>query len=100
MSEFNIETAIKSGVEKALNEPFLSGKSITEWAAIGMNAPRWINVKKRLPENDSHVIVYDEASKMVWPSHYMDATFYEENDSPYFAYHVNWWIRLFLQTRS
>ena len=94
MAEFNIETVIKSGVEKALNDPFSGGKSIAEWVAIGMKAPRWINVNDRLPANNSHVIVYDEGSKMVWPSHYMDATFYEENDVPYFTYHVNWWIPL------
>ena len=45
MAELNIETVIKSGVEKALNEPIVDGKSITEWAAIGMKAPRWISVK-------------------------------------------------------
>ena len=94
MAELNIETAIRSGVEKALNEPFAGGKSIAEWMAIGMNAPHWINVKNKLPANNSHVIVYDEGSKMVWPSYYMAATFYEENDSPYFTYRVNWWIPL------
>lgn len=91
MAELNIETVIKSGVEQALNKPIVDGKSITEWAAIGMKAPRWINVKDRLPANNSHVIVYDEGSKMVWPSHYRAETFYEENDAPYFTYLVNWW---------
>ncbi len=94
MAEFYIEEIIKAGVEKALNKPIVDGKSIMEWAAIGMKAPHWINVKDRLPKNNSHVIVYDEGSKMVWPSRYMAATFYEENDSPYFTYHVNWWIPL------
>lgn len=54
----------------------------------------WISVKDRLPKNNSHVIAYDEGYKMVWPSHYMDATFYEETDLPYFTYHVNWWMPL------
>lgn len=49
MAELNIETVIKSGVEKALNKPIVDGKSITEWAAIGMKAPRWISVKDKLP---------------------------------------------------
>lgn len=49
MAELNIETTIKSGVEEALNKPIVGGKSITEWAAIGMKAPRWISVKDRLP---------------------------------------------------
>ena len=58
MAELNIETVIKSGVEKALNEPIVDGKSITEWAAIGMKAPRWISVKDRLPEDEGDVLVY------------------------------------------
>ena len=49
MAELNIETIIKDGVEKALNKPIVDGKSITEWAAIGMTASRWISVKDRLP---------------------------------------------------
>ena len=49
MDKFNIETVIKSGVDKALNTPVAGGKSITEWAAIGMKAPRWISVKDKLP---------------------------------------------------
>lgn len=59
MAEFNIETVIKSGVEKALNKPVLDGKSITEWAAIGMKAPRWISVKERLPKKNEIVIASD-----------------------------------------
>jgi len=58
MAELNIETVIKSGVEKALNKPIVDGKSITEWAAIGMKAPRWISVKYRLPEDEGDVLVY------------------------------------------
>ena len=49
MAELNIEQVIKSGVENALNKPIMDGKSITEWAAIGMKAPRWISVKDKLP---------------------------------------------------
>jgi hypothetical protein len=58
MAEFNLEQIIKSGVEKALNKPIVNGKSITEWAAIGMKAPRWISVKDRLPEDETVVIAY------------------------------------------
>lgn len=57
MAEFNLETIIKSGVEEALNKPIVGGKSITEWAAIGMKAPRWINVKDRLPEDEQDYII-------------------------------------------
>ena len=55
MAKFNIEQIIKSGVEKALNKPIVDGKSITEWAAIGMKAPRWISVKDRLPERKEYL---------------------------------------------
>lgn len=56
MAELNIETVIKSGVEKALKKPIVDGKSITEWAAIGMKAPRWISVKDHLPESNKRVL--------------------------------------------
>jgi hypothetical protein len=49
MAELNLEQIIKSGVEKALNKPIMNGKSIMEWAAIGMKAPRWISVKDGKP---------------------------------------------------
>lgn len=58
MAEFNLEQIIKSGVEKALNKPIVDGKSITEWAAIGMKAPRWISVKDRLPDVKDNVLWY------------------------------------------
>jgi len=61
MAELNIETVIKSGVEKALNKPIVDGKSITEWAAIGMKAPRWISVKDRLPEERINPLTQDFA---------------------------------------
>lgn len=57
MAEFNLEQIIKSGVEKALNKPIVDGKSITEWAAIGMKAPRWVSVKDRLPKTEQKVLV-------------------------------------------
>ena len=47
MAEFNIENIIKKGVEDAINEPVYEGKTITEWAAIGMKAPRWISVEDK-----------------------------------------------------
>jgi len=59
MPELNIETVIKSGVEKALNKPIVDGKSVTEWAAIGMKAPRWISVKERLPEEKMNPYTQD-----------------------------------------
>lgn len=62
MAELNIETVIKSGVEKALNEPIVDGKSITEWAAIGMKAPRWISVNDKLPTSIANKV-------LVWLEH-------------------------------
>lgn len=58
MAEFNLESCIKNGVEKALSMPVYEGKSITEWAAIGMKAQRWISVKDRLPEKRGFYLVY------------------------------------------
>ncbi len=36
----SLDDAIKSGVEKALNKPILEGKSVLEWAKIGMDLDR------------------------------------------------------------
>ena len=35
-----LDDAIKSGVEKALNKPIMNGKSVLEWAKIGMDSDR------------------------------------------------------------
>lgn len=58
MAEFDIESIIKSGVEEALNTPVVDGKSITEWAAIGMKVSRWVSVNDRLPMPNHVVLVY------------------------------------------
>jgi hypothetical protein len=58
MAEANLEQAIKNGVEKALNTPVVDGKSIMEWAAIGMKASRWVSVNERLPMPNHVVLVY------------------------------------------
>ena len=47
--EVELEGAIGRGIEKALKTPVSGGKTIIEWAAIGMKAPRWISVKDRMP---------------------------------------------------
>ena len=60
MAEFDLESVIKKGVEEAINKPVYGGKSITEWAAIGMKAPRWISVKERLPEKNGRYLVCDK----------------------------------------
>lgn len=36
----SLDDVIKSGVEKALNKPIMNGKSILEWAKIGMDSDR------------------------------------------------------------
>lgn len=58
MAIFNLEESIKHGVEQALNKPILEGLSVLDWAKIGMNGPRWISVKDRLPEDEGDVLVY------------------------------------------
>jgi hypothetical protein len=58
MAKLDLEQIIKSGVEKALNKPIMNGKSITQWAAIGMTAPQWVSVEERMPEEQTPVLVY------------------------------------------
>ena len=50
MATFDLEDVIQKGVEQALNKNKINGKSITQWAAIGMKAPQWVSVEDRLPE--------------------------------------------------
>lgn len=57
MAIFNIEESIKRGVDQALNEPIVNGLSVLDWAKIGMNSPRWISVKDRLPQHYDRVPV-------------------------------------------
>lgn len=45
MAAVDIESVIKKGVEQALNKPILNGKSVLEWAAIGMGAPQVVRCK-------------------------------------------------------
>ena len=56
MAELSLEEIIKEGVEQALKEPIADGKSVTEWAAIGMKAPRWINADKRPPKQGRYLV--------------------------------------------
>ena len=51
MAAFDIESVIKNGVERALNEPIMNGKSVMQWAEIGMHSQeQWISVEDRLPD--------------------------------------------------
>lgn len=53
MAAVDIESVIKKGVEQALNKPILNGKSVLEWAEIGIHSqeqPQWISVKDRMPD--------------------------------------------------
>ena len=38
MAAVDIESAIKKGVELALNEPIMNGKSVMQWAEIGIHS--------------------------------------------------------------
>jgi hypothetical protein len=59
MAAVDIESVIKKGVEQAMNKPILNGKSVLEWAEIGIHSqeqPQWISVKDRLPEQSGYVL--------------------------------------------
>jgi hypothetical protein len=73
LDKVDIKPVIKSGVDKALNKPVVDGKSITEWAAIGMKAPRWISVKDKLPDESQECIVYvteEDGERFVTTDHW------------------------------
>ena len=38
MAAVDIESVIKKGVELALNEPIMNGKSVMQWAEIGIHS--------------------------------------------------------------
>lgn len=92
MATFDLEDSIRSGVEKALNQPVIDGKSIAEWAEIGIKAPRWISVNDQLPElyadvfgyavckddPDDYLIVYTYLTK--YPS--SDNWLFKKKDGP------------------
>ena len=65
MAKLDLERIIKKGVEEALNKPIMDGKSIMEWAAIGMKAPQWISVKDRLPEKSGQYLCWFGANKFL-----------------------------------
>lgn len=74
---FDLGSIIKKYIEAAINEHVYEGKSITEWTAIGMKAPRWISVKDRLPETDGEYIVYitsDDGEKCVTCDHWVKSS--------------------------
>ena len=70
MAEFDLKIIIQKGVEEALKEPVCDGKSIIEWAAIGMKASQWINVKDKLPETNG---IY-----LTW------CVYYDDDDDGYY----------------
>lgn len=69
MAEFNI-SIIEKVVEEALNEPFKDGKSILQWAEIGIHSrerSQWISVNDDLPkERDSIFANHTHLSKHLW----------------------------------
>ena len=79
MATFNLEESIKHGVEQALNEPIHEGLSVLDWAKIGMNSPRWISVKDRLPDNASDVLAYydSECEIRIAPVNYYKGVWYD-----------------------
>ena len=78
MAEFNI-SIIKKGVEEALNEPFKDGKSILQWAEIGIRSQewsQWISVKDRMP-TETHSMFYKLYGTPKWRN---NAMWREESD--------------------
>lgn len=78
MAAVDIESVIKKGVEQALNEPILNGKSVLEWAEIGIHSqeqPQWISVKDRMPA-ETHSMFFKFYGTPKW----RDAMWREESD--------------------
>lgn len=60
MATFDLKDAIKKGVKAALDEK-INGKSIIQWADLGMKASQWISVKDRLPDKDGKYLIFDSS---------------------------------------
>ena len=79
MAAVDIESVIKKGVEQALNKPILNGKSVLEWAEIGIHSqeqPQWISVKDRMP-TETHSMFYKFYGTPKWRN---NAMWREESD--------------------
>ena len=64
MAAFDIESVIKRGVERALNEPIMNGKSVMQWAEMGIHSqeqPQWVSVEDKLPGIDEDVLILYES---------------------------------------
>lgn len=60
MAVVDIESVIKKGVERALDEPIMNGKSVMQWAEIGIHSQEqkhghWIRPPKFLSESQCSV---------------------------------------------
>lgn len=73
MAAVDIESVIKNGVERALNEPIMNGKSVMQWAEIGMTAPQVVRCKNCKngeqcdpPDDDRYCVLYDQFHDMDW----------------------------------
>ena len=80
MAAFDIESVIKNGVERALNEPIMNGKSVMQWAEIGMHSQeQWISVKDRLPDDASDILAYydDGTESRIIPVNYYKGCWYD-----------------------
>ena len=74
----SLEETIRAGVEKVLQKPIVDGKSVIEWAAIGMKAPRWISVKDMPPEANTN----DEV---------LTTYFYDDKPGKYYVETATYW---------
>lgn len=99
MAELNLEEVIKSGVERALNTPIVNGKTITEWAAIGMkSSPNWVSVNDRLPEICEPVLFIGKNYYGNWyliqKGWYDGEAWHRDGDYKDFSEHVAYWMSL------
>ena len=87
MAAVDIESVIKKGVEEALNKPILNGKSVMQWAEIGIHSQeqpakdtnvlgKWISVKNRMPA-ETHSMFF----KLYGTPKWRDAMWKEESDN-------------------
>lgn len=116
MAAVDIDNVIKKGVEQALNEPILNGKSVLDWAEIGIHSqeqPQWISVKDRLPDaagyeclvcavnenyNQTHIFTahtgYGEPGWWTGNVHYMNRVTSPSDNRLHPALNVTHWMPL------
>ena len=99
MAVFDLESIIKKGAAKVLNKPIVDGKSVVDWAKIGMKAPRWISVKDRMPDVGDIVLFTGMSSfgtRFITQRGWFDGTFWKRDtgETVYSSTPVTHWMPL------